>query len=173
MGPSATGDISSRSLVTTGQTIANVNGGAGTHVPGVPGSRTKNIVSSTPSCNGVGIDIESTSNFNFLQRTHQFREGFNLATQTWSGDIEFPVRVGAFQPYRSDKNLGNSVIPYVGEATLEFDWRQYQSKDSDASVYKINGSTIYTAAAGNNYWVHRSTCTSRTKEAYGCFEIFV
>ena len=150
----STGDISSRSLVTTGQTIAVVaNAGGAPQLPGVPGIRTKNIVSSTPSCNGVGIDIESTSNFNFLQRTHQFHEGFNLATQTWSGDIEFPVRVGAFQPYRSDKNLGNSMIPYVGEATLEFDWRQYQSKDSDSSVYKVNGSTIYTSPAGANYWV--------------------
>ena len=98
-----------------------------------------NLVSSTESLDCVGIDIEATSNANYLQRAHQFREDFSLTTQTWSGSVEFPVRVGPFQPYRSDKSLGNSIIPYVGEATLEFDWRNYQSADSNSDVYKING----------------------------------
>ena len=74
-----------------------------------------NLVSQTESLDCVGIDIEATSNFNYLQRAHQFREDFDLPSQTWSGDIEFPVRVGPFQPYRADKTLGNSIVPYVGE----------------------------------------------------------
>ena len=110
-----------------------------------------NLVSSTESLDCVGIDIEATSNANYLQRAHQFREDFSLTTQTWSGSVEFPVRVGPFQPYRSDKSLGNSIIPYVGEATLEFDWRNYQSTDSNSDVYIINGTRgAYTAQAGQD-----------------------
>ena len=91
----------------------------------------RDITNSQRSCgNGCEFNIESTSNHNFQQRAHQFRDGFNLATQTWSGSIEFPVRVGPFQPYRIDKSLGNTIVPYVGEATLEYYFRQYQSTDS-------------------------------------------
>ncbi len=87
--------------------------------------------------------VESTSNVNFQQRAHVFRDGFNTATQTWSGDIIFPVRCGPFQPYQSSKSIGNSIIPYVGEATVEYNFRQYQSKDSNSDVYKFNGGGAY------------------------------
>ena len=111
----STGSIRTRSLVSTGRAI--VLGGAVGVDPGTGGLKVKNVVNATPSVNGVGIDIEATSNYNYLQRAHQFRDGFNLATQTWSGDLEFPV--GPFQPYKSAKSLGNTIIPYVGEASLE------------------------------------------------------
>ena len=87
--------------------------------------------------------VESTSNVNFQQRAHIFRDGFNVATQTWSGDIIYPVRCGPFQPYQSSKSVGNSIIPYVGEAMVEYHFRQYQSKDSNADVYKYNGGGSY------------------------------
>ena len=110
---------------------------------------------STRSVKAHEFSVESTSNVNFQQRAHQFRDGFNLATQTYSADIEFPVRVGPFQPYRSAKSIGNSIIPYVGEAMIEFDWRQYRSNDSNADVYKVNGSSPYLSEGGNNlhFWL--------------------
>ena len=87
--------------------------------------------------------VESTSNVNFQQRAHIFRDGFNTATQTWSGDIVYPVRCGPFQPYQSSKSIGNSIIPYVSEATVEYNFRQYQSKDSNSDVYTYNGGGPY------------------------------
>ena len=89
--------------------------------------------------------IESTSNHNFQQRAHQFRDGFNISTQSFDGDLEFPVRVGPFQPYQSGKSVGNSIIPYVGEAMIEYHFRQYRSKDSNSDVYKNNGGGAYYA----------------------------
>ena len=109
----------------------------------------RDITNSQRSCgNGCEFNIESTSNHNFQQRAHQFRDGFNLATQTWSGSIEFPVRVGPFQPYRIDKSLGNTIVPYVGEATLEYHFRQYQSTDSNNDVYEVQGCGDHLALGG-------------------------
>ena len=59
------------------------------------------------------------------------------------GDIIYPVRCGPFQPYQSSKSIGNSIIPYVGEATIEYNFRQYQSKDSNADVFRFNGGGDY------------------------------
>ena len=117
------------------------------------------ISTSTRSVKAHEFSVESTSNVNFQQRAHQFRDGFNLATQTYSADIEFPVRVGPFQPYRSAKSIGNSIIPYVGEAMVEFDWRQYQSTDSNADVYKVNGTAPYLSEGNGlvHFWQSTST----------------
>ena len=115
------------------------------------------LSTSTRSVKAHEFSVESTSNVNFQQRAHQFRDGFNLATQTYSADIEFPVRVGPFQPYRSAKSLGNSIIPYVGEAMIEFDWRQYRSTDSNADVYKINGTSPYLSEGNHNVHFWQST----------------
>ena len=87
--------------------------------------------------------IESTSNHNFQQRAHRFRDGFNNATQSFEADIEFPVRCGPFQPYQVGKSVGNSIVPYVGEAMVEYHWRQYRSNDSNAEVYKVNAGGAY------------------------------
>ena len=115
------------------------------------------LSTSTRSVKAHEFSVESTSNVNFQQRAHQFRDGFNLATQTYSADIEFPVRVGPFQPYRSAKSIGNSIIPYVGEAMIEFDWRQYRSNDSNADVYKVNGTSPYLNEGGHEVHFWQST----------------
>ena len=108
------------------------------------------ILTTVRAVEAHAFSVESTSNHNFQQRAHQFRDDYNVATQTWSGDIEFPVRVGPFQPYRIDKSLGNTIVPYVGEATLEYVWRQFQSTDSNSDVYTINGSGDYVRLQGAN-----------------------
>jgi len=120
------------------------------------------LVSTVRDTKAHEFSIESTSNHNFQQRSHQFRDDFNVSTQTYSGDIEFPVRCGPFQPYRSAKTLGNSIIPYVGEAMLEFNWRQYQSQDSNAEVYKIDGSGAYIQQDGSGfYWQDQQSTHDR------------